>query len=91
VYAESVALTQSELDTYEYKLRKRGFRRDDVFLHDCPDCKAKSAVLTYIIAGKVGGRDIRLCGECGSAHSSRQSGLADRVEDVGFDLKTFLA
>ena len=84
-------LTQNELDTYEYKLRKRGFRRDDVFLHDCPDCQAK-AVLTYIIAGKQGGRDIRLCTECGTAHSFRSgAGMGDRVQDDGFDLATFLA
>jgi len=45
-----VPLTQDQLDTYEHKLRKRGFRRDDVLLHECPDCAAK-AVLTYVIAG----------------------------------------
>jgi hypothetical protein len=83
-------LSQNELDTYEYKLRKRGFRRDDVLLHDCPDCKAK-AVLTYIIAGKSGGRDIRLCAECGKAHSYRSgAGLESREEDPGFDLAAFL-
>jgi len=54
-----MALTQNELDTYEYKLRKRGFRRDDALLHDCPDCRAK-AILTYVIAGRSGGRDITL-------------------------------
>ena len=35
-------LTQNELDTFEYKLRKRGFRRDDVFLHECPACSEKA-------------------------------------------------
>jgi hypothetical protein len=92
VYAGIVALTQNELDTYEYKLKKRGFRRDDLFLHDCPDCKAQKAVLTYVIAGRQGGRDIRLCLECGTCHSFRSpAGLETREEDVGFDLKTFLA
>lgn len=92
MYAVTVALTQNELDTYEYKLRKRGFRRDDLFLHDCADCKASRSVLTYVIAGKSGGRDIRLCLECGIAHSFRSAaGLEGREEDVGFDLKTFLA
>jgi hypothetical protein len=86
-----VALTQNELDTYEYKLRKRGFRRDDVLLHDCPDCEAK-AVLTYVIAGRSGGRDIHLCAECGRAHTGRSvAGLDSREEDPGFDLATFLA
>jgi len=83
-------LTQNQLDTYEYKLRKRGFRRDDLFLHVCPDCEAK-AILTYVIAGRQGGRDIRLCGECGVARSWRSvAGLEERVEDPGFDLTTFL-
>jgi len=87
-----VALTQNELDTYEYKLRKRGFRRDDLFMHDCPDCNAKQCVLTYVIAGRSGGRDIRLCLECGKARSFRSfAGLEKREEDDAFDLKTFLA
>ncbi len=92
MYAPRVALTQNELDTYEYKLKKRGFRRDDLFLHQCPDCKAEKAVLTYVIAGRQGGRDIRLCLECGQARSFRSAaGLEGRDEDPGFDLKTFLA
>lgn len=93
MYAGSVPpLTQNELDTYEHKLRKRGFRRDDLFLHDCPDCTAQKAVLTYVIAGKQGGRDIRLCVECGVAHSFRSAaGFEGREEDVGFVLTTFLA
>lgn len=83
-------ITQRELDTYEYKLRKRGFRRDDVLLHVCPDCEAK-AVLTYVIIGRSGGRDIRLCAECGKARSWRSfSGMEERAEDPDFDLATFL-
>lgn len=83
-------LTQNELDTIEYKLGKRGFRRDDVFLHACPDCQAK-AVLTYVIAGRTGGRDIKLCIECGKARSWRSvGGLEERAEDPTFDLATFL-
>ena len=85
-----MGLTQNELDTYEYKLRKRGFRRDDVLLHTCPDCEAK-AVLTYIISGRQGGRDIRLCAECGKSRSFRSvAGLGERSEDPAFDLATFL-
>ena len=49
----------ADLQTLEYKLQKRGFRRDDVLLHECPSCKVK-AVATYIIAGRTGGRDIAL-------------------------------
>ena len=86
-----MALTQNELDTYEFKLRKRGFRRDDLFLHDCPDCSAQKQVLTYVISGRGGGRDIKLCLECGKARSFRSaSGLETREEDPAFDLKTFL-
>lgn len=83
-------LTQNQLDTLEYKLSKRGFRRDDVLLHACPDCGAK-AVLTYVIAGRTGGRDIKLCVECGKARSWRSvGGLEERAEDPGFDLEAFL-
>jgi hypothetical protein len=49
------------------------------------------AVLTYVIMGKVGGRDIRLCQACGVATSFRSDpGQEARVEDVGFDLREFL-
>lgn len=85
-----MALSQNELDTFEYKLKKRGFRRDDVLLHDCADCKEK-AVLTYVISGRSGGRDIQLCVECGTSRSWRSvAGLESRQEDPGFDLTAFL-
>lgn len=79
-----------DLQTLEYKLGKRGFRRDDVLLHDCEKCK-EHAVATYIISGKVGGRDIQLCLACGDSRSWRSgAGLNERVEDIGFDLRAFL-
>jgi len=79
-----------DLATLEYKLAKRGFRRDDVFMHECETCKER-AVATYIIAGKSGGRDISLCLACGVSRSWRSvAGLEDRQEDVGFDLRAFL-
>lgn len=79
-----------DLPTLEYKLSKRGFRRDDVFLHECENCKER-AVATYIISGKSGGRDISLCLACGVARSWRSvAGLEERQEDVGFDLRVFL-
>jgi hypothetical protein len=79
-----------DLGTIEYKLGKRGFRRDDVFLHECLDCHEK-AMLTYVIMGKTGGRDIRICQACGVARSWRSvAGLEERQEDVGFDLRAFL-
>jgi len=79
-----------DLPTLEYKLGKRGFRRDDVFLHECASCK-EQAMVTYIIAGKTGGRDIKLCLACGVSRSWRSGQLLDdRVEDIGFDLRAFL-
>lgn len=79
-----------DLQALEYKLSKRGFRRDDLFLHKCEKCE-EQAVASYIIAGKVGGRDIKLCLACGDSRSWRSdSGLNERVEDVGFDLRAFL-
>ncbi len=80
----------ADLSTLEYKLQKRGFRRDDVLLHDCDKCK-EHAVATYVISGRTGGRDITLCLACGDSRSWRSSSDANqRVEDVGFDLRAFL-
>ena len=79
-----------DLETLENKLRKRGFKRDDVLFHDCPVCSVH-AVATYIIAGRTGGRDIALCHACGHSRSWRSvPGLEKREEEIGFDLKTFL-
>lgn len=80
-----------DLQTLEYKLTKRGFRRDDLLLHACQKCGHEQAVASYIIAGKVGGRDIKLCLHCGDSRSWRSgAGLTEREEDVGFDLRAFL-
>lgn len=79
-----------DLAALEYKLTKRGFRRDDLFLHICERCQSH-AVLTYVLAGKLGGRDIKLCQECGDSRSWRSgAGALKREEDVGFDLRAFL-
>ncbi len=79
-----------DLETLEYKLNKRGFRRDDLLLHQCEKC-TEQAVASYIIAGKSGGRDIKLCLHCGDSRSWRSgAGLQERIEDVGFDLRAFL-
>ncbi len=80
-----------DLATIEYKLSKRGFRRDDLFLHKCEKCE-EQAVLSYVIQGRSGGRDIRLCQHCGDARSWRSvAGLTEREEDLAFDLRAFLA
>lgn len=79
-----------DLQTLEYKLRQRGFKRGDAQLLDCPDCKER-ALLKYIIAGRVGGRDISLCQACGVSRSWRNiPGGEERVEEKGFDLRKFL-
>ena len=79
-----------DLETLEYKLRKRGFRREDAYLHECAACH-EHAVLTYVTAGRTGGRDISLCQACGVATSWRSvAGLEAREQDVGFDLRAFL-
>jgi hypothetical protein len=83
-------MEQADVEALEHKLRKRGFRRDDVLLHECASCKER-AVATYVIAGKTGGRDITLCLACGVARSWRSgAGFVQRVEDLAFDLHEFL-
>ncbi|HEY5926131.1 MAG TPA: hypothetical protein VIV11_30805 [Kofleriaceae bacterium] len=78
------------LEAIEHKLKKRGFNQTDVLHHECPACH-ENAVRIYGIGGKLGGRDIRLCLACGVCKSFRSgSGMADRVEDDGFDLDAFL-
>jgi hypothetical protein len=80
----------TDLAALEYKLSKRGFRRDDVFLHECTECH-EQAVLKYITSGRTGGRDIALCQACGVAKSWRSvAGLEAREQDLGFDLRAFL-
>ena len=80
-----------DLAAIEYALRQRGFRRGDVPHHDCTACKER-AVTTYLISGRVGGRDISLCLACGMARSWRSvAGLETREEDLAFDLRQFLA
>ena len=83
-------MTEQEFDTLVYKLGKRGFKRDDLYFHECPAC-AKQSVVIFAIAGRSGGRDIRVCHECGDARSSRTgAGMDGRIDDPGFDLATFL-
>jgi hypothetical protein len=80
----------ADLDDLQAKLRKRGFRQDDVLLHECPACHER-AVVIYVIAGKSGGRHIQLCVACGEALSWRNSaGMHGREPDPTFDLRAFL-
>lgn len=85
------AMPFADLETLLYKLKKRGFKQDDVYLHQCPSCQQQSVVIFVITGKKLGGREIRLCVECGDAKSFRSgSGLEGREEDAGFDLRAFL-
>ena len=80
----------ADLETIEYKLKKRGFKQTDVLHHECPTCH-ENAVRIYGIGGKLGGRDIRLCLACGAVKSFRShAGMEDRSEDADFDLQAFL-
>jgi transcription elongation factor Elf1 len=79
-----------DLDTLEHKLDKRGFRRVDAYLHECPACHQR-AVRKYATLGRTGGRDISLCEACGVSASWRSvAGMEQREQDVGFDLRAFL-
>ena len=83
-------LSDRELETIEYKLKKRGFKQSDLLHHECPACH-EHAVRIYAILGKSGGRDIRLCLACGFSQSWRSpAGMEQRELDPGFDLRAFL-
>jgi hypothetical protein len=82
----------ADLSNIEHRLGKRGFRPINVLPHICEKCSAR-AVAQYGIAGRVGGRDIELCQDCGFCRSWRtgRGGIdAEREIDPDFDLKTFL-
>ena len=80
----------ANLEALEYKLKKRGFKQDDLYHHECPACK-ENAVRIYAISSKIGGRDIRLCLACGVCRSFRAvAGMDGREEDPNFDLDRFL-
>lgn len=80
----------SDLEALIAKLRKRGFRQDDAFLHECAAC-GERRVAVYKVLGRSGGRDIRLCLGCGDAKSWRAgAGMEQREQDTSFDLRDFL-
>ncbi|HTJ47348.1 MAG TPA: hypothetical protein VL463_34855 [Kofleriaceae bacterium] len=80
----------ANLADVQRKLAKRGFKIDDPLLAKCEKCEAQS-VASYIIAGKIGGRTIKLCFECGDARSWRNKpGMEEREEEQDFDLDEWL-
>jgi hypothetical protein len=85
-------LTEEEqrIEGYRRALTKRGFRRDDLYYHVCPDCSVQ-AIEKWGLFGKPGGRDIDLCLACGKARSwRRRPDYEKREADETFDLVTFL-
>jgi hypothetical protein len=79
-----------DLQTIEYKLNKRGFKRGDVFFHKCESC-GEQAVVIFAILGRSGGRDIQICQACDKVRSWRNgAGMEQREEDLAFDLTAFL-
>ena len=83
-------MAAGKIDEYERLLRKRGFKQDDVYFHVCASCGEK-AVFRLGIHGRTGGRDLELCQACGKVRAwSRRGVLEERVEDVDFDIETFL-
>ncbi|MEZ4367806.1 MAG: hypothetical protein R2939_16235 [Kofleriaceae bacterium] len=81
----------ADLADLERRLAKRGFRRDDVFLHDCPDCGEHAVLRFILLRGRIGGRDIAYCQACARSRSWRSgAGHTERVEDPEFDLERFL-
>ena len=43
------------IENLRWKLRKRGFKQDDAYLHDCGACGQRSA-LRLGLQGRIGGR-----------------------------------
>ncbi len=87
---EEERILHGKLDRWRPALVKRGFRRDDLYYHQCPAC-SEQAVEKYALVGKPGGRDIDLCLACGQARSwRRRPEREDRELDATFDLPTFL-
>jgi hypothetical protein len=83
-------MSTPEIETLQRALVKRGFKQDDLYFHECAKCSVR-AVRKFTLQGKLGGRDIDLCLDCGHSRSwSRRDNTSDRVEDAEFDLKVFL-
>lgn len=80
-----------DLEPFRTALYKRGFKREDVYYHDCPKCQKPRCVEKWLIKGKGGGRDIDMCNECGETWSWRMRPANEMREiDPDFDLKFFL-
>ena len=85
-----IAMPIANLAQIQQKLLKRGFKVHSPLFAKCEAC-GQQGVMQYDIAGKVGGRDIALCHECGAARSWRSApGLEERTEDTAFKLDEFL-
>lgn len=79
-----------EIATLEYKLDKRGFRRDPRPI-DCHACGERAVFIYAIKHTNIGGRSIEWCHHCDDQRGFTRPGGGDRVEEDHFDLERFLA
>ena len=83
-------MASPEIESQRRAIIKRGFKKDDLYFHECTKCAVR-AVEKYVLISRHGGRDIELCCACGDARSfTRRAGIEDREEDSAFDLDAFL-
>ena len=82
--------SESEIDTIEFKLDKRGFKRElrPIF---CESCGERASFVYAIKHTNIGGRMIEWCHACGREVSWRRPDGDERIADEGFDLEQFLA
>jgi hypothetical protein len=79
----------TRITALQKKLKNRGFRVEGMREH-CPKCDA-STVMLWVIAGRIGGRDIEWCMACDTIKSYRRTAADQRTEEENFDIDTFLA
>ena len=82
--------TDSEIQTLEYKLSKRGFMRDPRPIF-CDACGERAVFIYALKHTNIGGRSIEWCHACDREWGYRRPGGGDRELDEDFDLATFLA
>ena len=80
----------NEISTLEYKLGKRGFRRDPRPI-PCRSCGERAVFIYSLKHTNLGGRMIEWCHNCQEERSWTRPGGGDRVEEDFFDLERFLA
>ncbi len=89
-YAARMSRTPAEITALEYKLAKRGFRRDPRPVA-CEPCGERAVFLYALKHTNIGGRTIEWCHACHTERGWTRPGGGDRVEDAVFSLEQFLA